>query len=238
MKNFLKGKKISILGDSISTFRGYIPTADGLNLAHRARYPQDNLLSDVNLTWWMRIINECGAHLGINDSWAGSTVGNKMYGNKGDRGEDAAMASLTRIKNLGANGAPDVIFFFGGTNDMCCEHGDFDEGAEYTVELSRSVWDTTAEAYTAALLRMRHFYPEARIISLLPGYALDFKNETVDKLDELLIRICRKFEVDFVDLRCDGITRECAAEYLPDDLHPNAEGMRLMAEHILRYEIK
>ena len=37
--NSLKGKVISILGDSISTFDGYIPIADGHNLKHRARYP-------------------------------------------------------------------------------------------------------------------------------------------------------------------------------------------------------
>ena len=38
-----KGKVISVLGDSISTFAGYIPTADGFNMEHLARYPQDNL---------------------------------------------------------------------------------------------------------------------------------------------------------------------------------------------------
>lgn len=45
------GQVISILGDSISTFAGYIPVADGHNLTHRARYPQSNLLTDVTLTW-------------------------------------------------------------------------------------------------------------------------------------------------------------------------------------------
>lgn len=50
MKNF-KGKVISILGDSISTFTGYIPVSDGFNREHLARYPQDNLLTDVNETW-------------------------------------------------------------------------------------------------------------------------------------------------------------------------------------------
>ena len=71
-----KGKLISILGDSISTFEGYIPKADGVNLPHRPRYPQDNLLTDVNETWWMKSINELDGTLGGNDSWAGSTVSN------------------------------------------------------------------------------------------------------------------------------------------------------------------
>ena len=46
-----KNKIISILGDSISTFMGYIPRADGVNLEHRTRYPQEDLLADVNDTW-------------------------------------------------------------------------------------------------------------------------------------------------------------------------------------------
>ena len=49
--NNYKGKVISIMGDSISTFAGYIPEEDGFNLKHYPRYPQDNLLTDVNETW-------------------------------------------------------------------------------------------------------------------------------------------------------------------------------------------
>lgn len=104
-----QGKIISILGDSISTYAGYIPGDDGINLEHRAKYPHRNLVKNVNKTWWMQLINQLDAKLGVNDSWAGSTVSNTMLGNDGDWGEDAAMASLTRIQNLGSNGTPDGI---------------------------------------------------------------------------------------------------------------------------------
>jgi hypothetical protein len=53
-----KGKVISILGDSISTFDGYIPVADGFNLMHHARYPQDNLFTNVEHTWWMQVLEK------------------------------------------------------------------------------------------------------------------------------------------------------------------------------------
>ena len=77
-----KGKIISILGDSISTYAGYIPDADGYNLEHLARYPQDNLFSGVEHTWWMQIIDRLGAKLGINDSWRGTTVDGKSKTDK------------------------------------------------------------------------------------------------------------------------------------------------------------
>ena len=42
------------MGDSISTYAGYTPVADGHNLNHRNRYPQSNLISStegVGKTW-------------------------------------------------------------------------------------------------------------------------------------------------------------------------------------------
>ena len=139
----MQGKVISILSASTSTFAGYIPVAVGFNLEHRARYPQDNLLTDVNETWWMQLITELDAKLGINDSWAGSQVFNNIDGNSGDVGEDAAMASLTRILNLGSNGTPDIILFYGGGNDMgrSVPLGEFDPNTAPTeVDLTTTKW--------------------------------------------------------------------------------------------------
>ena len=111
------GKVVSIMGDSISTFEGWIPIEDGHNLNHRKRYPQYNLFDDVRLTWWHRLTTNLGAKLGVNDSWAGSMIHNSQTVNSGDKGPDACMSSITRITNLGSNGTPDLIFLYGGTND-------------------------------------------------------------------------------------------------------------------------
>lgn len=217
-----KGKRISILGDSISTFEGYIPTADGTNLAHRARYPQANLLTDINDTWWMKIINTLGAELGVNDSWAGSTVSNFRDRNELDFGPDAAMASLTRIRNLGANGKPDLIFFFGGTNDAgkMIEKGIFDSA--HILDLAEIKWETFADAYPEALLRLRHFYPDAEIIAMTPSFSNGYyDNARLSEFADLIIEICAYYNIKCIDLRKSGIT----FDMLPDGLHPNAEGM-------------
>lgn len=100
----LTGKTISILGDSISTFKDYIPTGNA------TYYPQNNV-QNVSDTWWMQLVTELGAKLGINESWSGSCVSVTS-------GERLPMASLDRIQNLDNNGTPDVILFFGGTNDI------------------------------------------------------------------------------------------------------------------------
>ena len=222
-----KGKIISILGDSISTFAGYIPKADGINLAHRPRYPQDNLLTDVNDTWWMKLINTLEAKLGVNDSWAGSTVSNFRDHNEKDFGPDAAMASLTRIKNLGANGTPDLIIFFGGTNDAgkMIEKGSIDPTRG--LDLSAVKWNSFADAYSQTILRLRYFYPKSQIIVISPsisgGY---YDNARLSEFADIALKICLHYNIKCVDLRTSGLT----VDMLPDTLHPNSEGM----EHIYR----
>lgn len=217
--------RISILGDSISTFNGYVPEYDGVNLSHRCRYPQANLLTDVKDTWWMKTIDDLGGVLGVNDSWAGSTVSNSIDGNFKDFGVDAAMASLTRIKNLGSNGIPDYIFFFGGTNDAgkMVKKGSFEASFAPTApDLSATKWNSFADAYCEALCRLRVYYPNACIVAMTPsisgGY---YDNERLSEFADLIIEICGHYSVECIDLRLSGIT----FEMLPDGLHPNKDGM-------------
>lgn len=225
-----KGKTVSILGDSISTFAGYIPEADGINLAHRPRYPQNNLLTDVNDTWWMKLINTLEAKLGVNDSWAGSTVSNFRDHNEKDFGPDAAMASLTRIKNLAANGIPDLIIFFGGTNDAgkMIEKGSFDSSRE--LDLSGIKWNSFADAYSQTILRLRHFYPNAQIIAISPsisgGY---YDNSRLSEFADLALEICLHYNIKCADVRRSGLT----IDMLPDTLHPNADGMECIYRSVL-----
>lgn len=229
----LKGKVISIMGDSISTFAGYIPVADGFNLAHRARYPQSNLLTDVNETWWMQAITALDAKLGINDSWAGSRVANNITGNSGDYGENAAMASMTRILNLGANGTPDVILFYGGTNDIAYSLmlGSFNPATAPTeVDLTATKWNSAADAYVAAILRMQHFYPNAKIIAMLPTYTVNhYSDAKLAQFNEIYAAICEHYGVTCIDLRDCGIT----TADLPDGIHPDSNGMDYITEAVL-----
>ena len=232
LANF-EGKVISILSASTSTFAGYIPTADGFNLEHRPRYPQDNLLTDVNETWWMQVINELDAKLGINDSWAGSQVLNTRDTNSGDLGPDAAMASLTRIKNLGSNGTPDVILFFGGGNDMGrgVPLGSFDPATAPTeVDLTAQKWDSFADAYVAAIMRLQYFYPDTEIIVMttyaMPSYVTAAK---LDQYGPVIRAICDHYGVKYVDMRDCGLT----FDMLPDNIHPNAEGMDYITADVL-----
>ena len=232
MANF-EGKVISVLGDSISTFAGYIPVADGFNLEHLARYPQSNLLTDVNETWWMQVITELGGKLGINDSWRGATVSGAVPVTTGTTGENAAMSNLTRLQNLGANGTPDVILFYGGTNDLAhvAKIGSFDpDTAPVAVDLTTKKWDNLADAYVYTLLRLRHYYPDAAIIAMLPTYTKSYySTDKLAQANAVLAQVCDHYGVNYVDLRYCGIS----VDDLPDGIHPNAAGMDYITESVV-----
>jgi len=235
---------VSILGDSISTFEGYIPEADGVNLKHTTRYPQEDLVMEVEETWWMQVITELdgkaegGARLGVNDSWSASMVYNDLDENAGSFGPDACMASVTRIRNLGSNGEPDFILYYGGTNDVLhlVPLGSFDpDGDSRTVaadnvDWNAATWVTFAEAYEAAIFRLRSCYPDAKLLVMLPTYA-DEQYYTEDELatyNAVMAKICEHYGVSYIDLRDSGVT----VEHLPDGIHPGYEGMDLISEAV------
>ena len=98
-------KKVSILGDSYSTFQGVGP-------AHYAPfYPNDrNDVKEVDQTWWSMFIKAKGYQLEKNDSWGGTTICGTGYG----RMDSSRNNFISRVDSLGN---PDIIFVFGGTND-------------------------------------------------------------------------------------------------------------------------
>ena len=226
------GVTVSILGDSISTFKGYIPTEDGVNRKHAAFYPNRDLRR-VEDTWWAQVIDRMDGRLGVNESWSGSRVLNTMDGNEGNLGEDAAMASMTRIRNLGSNGTPQVILFFGGTNDISFGSplGVFDpDQAPREAELTATKWETFSEAYTAAILRMQHLYPQATIYALSPTENLThYDAQKRDEYVGVMREICRHYNVPFIDLTEEGFS----TAMLADGTHPSGEGMACIADIVL-----
>ena len=98
-------KKVSVLGDSYSTFQGVIP-------AHYSSfYPNDrNDCVEVTQTWWDLYIKAKGYTLEKNDSWGGTTICGTGYG----RMDSSRNNFISRVDSLGN---PDIIFVFGGTND-------------------------------------------------------------------------------------------------------------------------
>ena len=98
-------QSVSILGDSYSTFEGYIEPESNITWYYEPVRDDRTDLRTVDQTWWHRFIKENGYKLCKNNSYSGSTVCNRGY--EGDDYTDRSF--LIRCKNLGN---PDIIFIF------------------------------------------------------------------------------------------------------------------------------
>ena len=123
-----KGKKLSIIGDSISTFQGVCNDTNvnvtlGSNTAHNTKNAN---VCDWSLTYWGRLATELEMELCVINSWSGS----KVYGTKDSSTGivDTDDSLLERADQLHRDGgtpndpsddvAPDVIIVYMAINDM------------------------------------------------------------------------------------------------------------------------
>ena len=103
-------KKISILGDSYSTFYGYVIPAGNACWYGVPGEKKENDVKQVEETWWYRFIDEHGYKLECNNSYSGATICHTGY----DKADFSDRSFVTRMDSLGN---PDIIFIFGATND-------------------------------------------------------------------------------------------------------------------------
>lgn len=205
------GKRISVMGDSISTIKDKIPDDNALYY--------DNTTSAKEMTfernYWGDIITRFGAAEGIDEAWSRSTIGSKAD----------SMASKDRINKLDDNGTPDVILYYGGSNPDSSV-GTFNPDADYakTVDWAKSYSDT-ASAYAASLQRMKETYPDAEIIAIIPYY----EQNNIPKQAEVIEQIAKHYDITTIDLReirnQEGISPNNA-------LHPNMDGHSQIAAYI------
>ncbi len=102
-------RAVSILGDSYSTFKGFVVPDTNF-----VWYPRDNVkhndVVNVRQTWWHQFIRKGQFTLCKNNSFSGATICNTGY----DGVDYSDRSYVTRVPYLGA---PEVIIVFGGTND-------------------------------------------------------------------------------------------------------------------------
>lgn len=149
----LKRKKISILGDSLSTFKGYIPEGNYIY------YPNDNNdVTSVEQTWWYKLIQETNATLEINNSYSGSKVS----------GGVANQSYTERCTNLGN---PDYIIIHGGTNDRW---QNIPVGTLHFESKDEELnINEFADAYDLMVRRILRLYPHANIMLIVPAVVSD-----------------------------------------------------------------
>ena len=233
----LSGLKLSILGDSISTFDGYIPTD------YNIFYPGSGDISTVEKTWWWQVMNSTGMELNANASSSNTTI----TGDSLDTTGSAPGCSTKRMIDLtpGDDGpAPDILIVFMGTNDFLrsVELGTFTEPSPQ----DEGVVSNFCDAYELMIQKLNALYPNAEIYfcTLLETNAGDVdeypqsypatnKNgNTIGDFNAEIATIASAYSYPVIDVHNCGITYETLDQYTSDGVHPNTEGAKLIAEYV------
>lgn len=109
---------VFILGDSYSTFEGYIPQGYSPYYGDWDEKRNETGVENVNQTWWYPMMDETGSKLLRNCSYSGSTICFTGY----DGADYTRISFITRLENCIRDGffeknKIDTLILFGATND-------------------------------------------------------------------------------------------------------------------------
>lgn len=242
VESVFKGKKVSIFGDSISTFSGWLPSGN------RTYYTGSNSgVSVVEDTWWMKVINALGMTLLVNNSYSGRAV-SSIRDQDQYHTDDAGYRESTVIKCQSGSTLPDIIIIKLGINDFNREAllGNYDGTTAVPTDPS-----TFANAYAMMLNLVMTHYPLARVYCCTlmasewmnggTGFPeINDNGDSVESWNEMIRKIAGVFGAEVLDHARCGLTYFNIPTYMGDydstteqGIHPNAAGHSLIANQTI-----
>jgi len=212
----LNGKKLSILGDSVSTYYGFSNNREANDSTAMNPCFYTKRLFPWEQTYWGILINELGLTLCVNNSWSGGNLS----------GADNPYSGVSRASNLSTDSgeSPDIIIVFMGLNDF---------GRKISDEVFYKDYEKT-------LLIIKDKYPGAKVFCVnLPyrdcGVDLEAKlyNGKIKKATEVAGN--NFFVADLFNSEYSG---DKFFDNSLDGLHPDQDGMRMIADVIKKAMIE
>ncbi len=203
--------KTLLLGDSYTTFEGYIPNGYLSFYIKAGREITD--VTRVEETWWYGFQKECGMELVLNSSYSGSTVCHTGY-NK----EDFSKISFVgRVDELSKNGffdknKLDSILICGGTNDCWAN---VPIGYPVYGEWNKEQLYSFAPAINYLLSRITDLAPNARVYFVL-------NDELSEDIVSNIVLACTHYRVNLIKLA--GIEKVSG--------HPTITGMQSIHQQV------
>lgn len=198
---------LAVLGDSYSTFAGFIPKGNACWYNSPADHKRTDV-TKVEQTWWWQVANEGGYKLGAIESYSGATICNTGY-----RDEDYSDRSfVTRCTNLGN---PDIILICGATNDSWANApiGDYKYANWKRVDLY-----FFRPAMAKLLNDIKLHYPNVEVYFIL-------NTELKKEINESVLEVCKHYDVPVIKL--EDIDKKSS--------HPSVKGMKAIAQQVLKF---
>ena len=242
----LAGKTISILGDSISTFRNF-SNRQGSRWSNNTTGRSHSYYSDLRVkimledAWWYQLAEDLGLRILVNNSWSGSTIFNTRAGTKGAYIDRCVQLHDNTGINDGAE--PDIIIVFMGTNDFWHYRNQLGTAEisyddlirlDENGQVSYSDPTTVLEAAAVTLDKIARRYPFAEVYMMELPLRVDAKGEVLEQFKTFngnLAKVAEHSGATLIPLFDGPITVETAEHYYIDGLlHPNKLGMDVITE--------
>ena len=199
--------RVSILGDSYSTFENYIPQGNEPWYFQKLDTNRTDVCN-VRHTWWWQMLTNGGFLLEKNDSYSGATISYTGYND-----EDYSPRSfITRLPRLGS---PDIIIIFGGTNDSWA---DAKVGNYQYENFTRGDMFFYRPALARLLDEAQGRYPNVKIYFVI-------NSELRQDIVESTQTICKHYGIKYIQLK--NIDKHWG--------HPTISGMKSIANQILDF---
>ncbi|MBO5714866.1 MAG: SGNH/GDSL hydrolase family protein [Clostridia bacterium] len=200
---------LSILGDSVSTYKGVSNDASANStLIYNPYYYQEPL--PIEKTYWKLVMEAFDLTLCVNNSWSGGNLS----------GLDNPNSGVNRANNLARDdgSTPDLIIVFMGMNDL----GRCVDVSVFSVDYERT------------LMTIKKKYPRAFVCCVnLPDRDIVMKKRTElfnTAIDAAVKHAGENFFV--ADLFHSRLNNDYYYMNTLDGLHPDEDGMRMIAEVI------
>lgn len=201
-------KNIFILGDSYSTYGGYIP--DGYHAYYSDGMEIVPVVRGVEKTWWKMFEKENDLNIVLNDSFSGSTVCNTVREYLTVETSFISRIDKYIAENFFAENKIDTMFIFGGTNDSWIDAP--------IGNLKYSDW--TADDLKCVLPAFCYLLDRAK--EVVEDILVIINTELKNEITEGFIEACKKNNVRYLGL----------CEIDKENGHPTETGMRQIADQV------
>lgn len=204
---------VFILGDSYSTFEGFIP--EGYRTYYSSEGRKETDVNDVNQTWWKQVIDETGSTLLRNCSYSGTTICHTGYDGE-DCSERSFVARMNKLIKEGyfKKNKIDTFFIFGGTNDNWA--GSPVGKLKYRFWTKKDLYKALP-AFCYLLKKVKANAEGARIVVIL-------NSELKDEINTGYKAACDKYDTELIAL--ENIDKSFG--------HPTILGMSQIKEQVLK----